>query len=125
MRKRVTGELRQVFRPEFMNRLDDIVVFHRLERSHIRAIVEVRLADFEKRLGAQRITLTVTDQAKKALGDEGYDPVYGARPLKRVISRQLENPVSRMIISGEISEGQHLQVDYDPEQMKFRFHTTE
>jgi ATP-dependent Clp protease ATP-binding subunit ClpB len=66
----------------------------------------------------------VSDKAKKALGDEGYDPVYGARPLKRVISRQLENPVSRMIISGEIVEGKHLEVDYDPEQMQFRFKAT-
>ncbi len=125
MRKRVTAELRQVFRPEFLNRLDDIVVFHRLERSHIQSIVEVQLKDFEARLAAQRMTLTVSEKAKKALGDEGYDPVYGARPLKRVISRQLENPVSRMIISGEISEGNHLQVDYDPEQMEFRFKAAE
>jgi len=125
MRKRVTAELRQVFRPEFLNRLDDIVVFHRLDRSHIRAIVEVQLKDFEARLAAQRITLTVSDKAKKALGDEGYDPVYGARPLKRVISKRLENPVSRMIISGEIQEGNHLKVDYDPEQMEFRFKAAE
>jgi ATP-dependent Clp protease ATP-binding subunit ClpB len=125
MHNRVTAELRKVFRPEFLNRVDDIVVFHRLERSHIHAIVDVQLRDFEARLANQRITLTVTDKAKKALGDEGYDPVYGARPLKRVISRQLENPVSRMIIAGELTEGNHLEVDYDPEHMQFRFKTTE
>jgi ATP-dependent Clp protease ATP-binding subunit ClpB len=121
MHKRVTAELRQIFRPEFLNRLDDVVVFHRLERSHIQAIVDVQMKDFAARLAAQRISLTFSDKAKKALGDEGYDPVYGARPLKRVISKQLENPISRMIIAGEINEGEELNVDYDTEHMKFLF----
>ncbi|MFA6930148.1 MAG: ATP-dependent chaperone ClpB [Lentisphaeria bacterium] len=121
MRTRVTAELRQVFRPEFLNRIDDIVVFHRLERSHIHAIVDIQLKDLAARLNSQRISLQVTEQAKKALGEEGYDPVYGARPLKRVISRQLENPLSRKLIAGEISEGKHLKVDYNKERKEYLF----
>ena len=112
MKERVLAQLRQAFRPEFLNRLDDIVVFHRLEKSHITAIVSLQVESFRKRLEAQRITLEITDAACQALADEGYDPDYGARPLKRVITRRLENPASRMIIAGELPEGSTLHIDY-------------
>ncbi|MBR4220998.1 MAG: NDP-hexose 4-ketoreductase, partial [Victivallales bacterium] len=100
---------------EFLNRLDDIVVFHRLEKKHILGIVGLQLDAFAKRLADRRIGFEITDAAKSALADEGYDPVYGARPLRRVITRRLENPVSRMIIAGELPEGSKLHVDYDGE----------
>ncbi|MBQ6473677.1 MAG: AAA family ATPase, partial [Victivallales bacterium] len=112
MKERVLAQLRQAFRPEFLNRLDDIVVFHRLEKSHIAAIVSLQVESFRKRLEAQRIALEISDAACQALADEGYDPDYGARPLKRVITRRLENPASRMIIAGELPEGSTLHIDY-------------
>ncbi|MBQ7176588.1 MAG: AAA family ATPase, partial [Victivallales bacterium] len=112
MHDRVMAKLREAFRPEFLNRLDDIVVFHRLEKKHISAIVELQIQAFAKRLSVQRIGLEISDEAKQALAEEGYDPVYGARPLKRVITRRLENPVSRMIVAGTLCEGKTLKVQY-------------
>ena len=113
MRERVMAALRAQFRPEFLNRLDDVVVFHRLGKEHILSIVDLQLEEFAKRLENHRISLTVTDAAKQKLADEGYDPQYGARPLKRVITRRLENPVSRMVISGELPDGGKLEIDVD------------
>ena len=113
MKEAVMARLRDAFRPEFLNRLDDIVVFHRLEKKHILGIVGLQLEAFAKRLADRRIGFDITDAAKSALADEGYDPVYGARPLRRVITRRLENPVSRMIIAGELPERCKLHVDYD------------
>ena len=111
MRQGVLNELRGVFRPEFLNRTDDVVVFHRLDQRHILRIVELQLLEFAHRLEAQRITLEVSVAAKAALADEGYDPVYGARPLKRAISRHLETPISRAIVAGDVIEGSHVHVD--------------
>ncbi|NLF95032.1 MAG: AAA domain-containing protein, partial [Oligosphaeraceae bacterium] len=121
MRQRVVNELRGCFRPEFLNRLDDVVVFHRLERGHIREIVKVQLQDFAARLTENSIGFKVTAEAEDALAAEGFDPVYGARPLKRVITKRLENPISRMIIAGEVGEGKTLTVGYDPAGKEFRF----
>ena len=112
IREKVLAQLREAFRPEFLNRLDDIVVFHRLDKSHILSIVSLQVGLFTKRLEAQKIGFELSDAAKQALCDEGYDPVYGARPLKRVVTRRLENPVSKMIVSGELKEGGTLAVDY-------------
>ncbi|MBN2452000.1 MAG: AAA family ATPase, partial [Lentisphaeria bacterium] len=111
MRSQVMGELRAAFRPEFLNRMDDVVVFHRLERGHLTQIVDLQLADFSRRLEALRIRLRVTDAAKDLLAEEGYDPVYGARPLKRAIARHLETPVSKRIVAGTLQEGGALTVD--------------
>jgi ATP-dependent Clp protease ATP-binding subunit ClpB len=112
MRRGVLNELRAVFRPEFLNRVDDVVVFHRLEREHLTGIVDIQLETFAKRLKALRIELTISAAAKLALAEEGYDPVYGARPLKRVIARRLETPISRLIVGGDLPEGGTLNVDY-------------
>ena len=111
MRQQVLNELRSVFRPEFLNRTDDVVVFHRLDKRHILRIVDLQVVEFARRLEAQRMTLEVSAAAKAALADEGYDPVYGARPLKRAISRHLETPISRAIVAGELQEGGRAQVD--------------
>jgi ATP-dependent Clp protease ATP-binding subunit ClpA len=113
MREAVIGHLREVFRPEFLNRLDDIVVFHKLEKKHIIGIVSLQTEAFAKRLAQQRIGFEISDAAKAALADEGYDPMYGARPLKRVVTRRLENPVSKMIIAGDLPEGKTLEVGYE------------
>ena len=121
MRERVMAQLRASFRPEFLNRLDDIVVFQRLGKEHILSIVDLQLAEFAKRLAAQRMGLEITDDAKKQLAEEGYDPVYGARPLKRAVTRRLENPVSKLVISGELCEDKTVCVDYDRTKAQFTY----
>ncbi|MGI6355444.1 MAG: ATP-dependent chaperone ClpB [Lentisphaerae bacterium] len=115
MEERVMEHLRAAFRPEFLNRLDDVVVFHRLDREHIKSIVDLQLNDFGKRLSALRISLEVSEAARQELSEEGYDPVYGARPLKRVITRRLETPISRLLIAGDVTEGKTIAVDYAPD----------
>ncbi|HQL87808.1 MAG: Chaperone protein ClpB [Lentisphaerae bacterium ADurb.Bin082] len=115
MEERVMEHLRAAFRPEFLNRLDDVVVFHRLDREHIKSIVDLQLNDFGKRLSALRIGLEVSEAARQELASEGYDPVYGARPLKRVITRRLETPISRLLVAGDVIEGKTIAVDYAPD----------
>ena len=112
MREQVLAELRTHFRPEFLNRVDEIVVFHALKKEHLVKIVELQAERFAARLAAQRITLDLTVRAREALADEGYDPVYGARPLKRVITQRLETPISRLLIGGELAEGGSVTVDW-------------
>jgi ATP-dependent Clp protease ATP-binding subunit ClpB len=98
-------ELRQHFRPEFLNRLDEIVVFHQLGRNELRKIVDIQLTRFAKRLQERHLKLEVTDDAKDLLGNLGFDPTYGARPLKRVLQRLVENPLAEGILSGEFKPG--------------------
>ncbi len=105
VREAVMGELRKHFRPEFLNRLDDIVVFHQLGREQLRAIVDIQLQRFKKRLAERELALEVSDPAKDLLGNLGYDPTYGARPLKRVIQKHLENPLAEQILSGKFLPG--------------------
>ncbi len=111
MRDKVLGELRAHFRPEFLNRVDEIVVFHTLTREQIVEIVEIQLKRLEARLAERRLVITLTPGAKALLAERGYDPRYGARPLKRTIQSLLETPLSRMIIAGEVPEGAHVWVD--------------
>jgi ATP-dependent Clp protease ATP-binding subunit ClpB len=106
----VMAELRQHFRPEFLNRLDDIVVFHQLGREQLRSIVDIQLRRFEKRLRERELALAIDDDAKDLIGNLGYDPVYGARPLKRVIQRYLENPLAEQILAGKFLPGDSVQV---------------
>ncbi len=107
----VLTELRTHFRPEFLNRVDEVVVFHPLDREHLLRIVDLQLEDFRHRLRDRRIELEVTDSARRRLAEQGYDPVYGARPLKRVITREIETPASRLVVSGELQDGSRLRVD--------------
>lgn len=101
----VMDAVRAHFRPEFLNRLDDMVVFDRLSREDMDGIVDIQLARLHKRLAKQNITLELDEAAKKWLADEGYDPVYGARPLKRVIQRSLQNQLAEMLLAGDIGDG--------------------
>ena len=100
----------QQFRPEFVNRIDDIVVFHPLAREHLRRIVEIQVGYLRRRLGERDIALALDDAALDLLGATGFDPVYGARPLKRVIQRELENPLAQRILAGEFGPGDAIQV---------------
>ncbi len=115
----VMDELKRHFRPEFLNRIDEVVIFHRLEREHLRRIVDIQLRHMQSRLALQQITLTLTDRAKDQLGRDGFDPVYGARPLKRLIQQQIENPLARRILSGEFGPNDTLEVDVNGEGYKF------
>ena len=108
----IMGELRRTFRPEFLNRIEDTLIFNPLSEDNLVEIVDIQLSDLRERLAQQRISLVISDEVKQQLAREGYDPAYGARPLKRAITRQLETPMSRMIISGEIREGCEVQVDF-------------
>jgi ATP-dependent Clp protease ATP-binding subunit ClpB len=115
MRERVLESLREHFRPEFLNRIDEIVVFHALERAHVRKIVDIQLDRLAKRLADRHLTLDFTDGAKDHLAERGYDPVYGARPLKRVIQNEVETPLARQIVAGNIADGTRLAVDVGPD----------
>ncbi len=111
IRLRVLVELRDEFRPEFLNRIDEIIVFRPLSRQQIGQIVDVQLAGLRKMLAQRRIALMLTDAATQQLGDEGYDPVYGARPLKRVIQQRLQNPLALHLLQGDFRDGDTVQVD--------------
>jgi len=119
MRARVTETLQHEFLPEFLNRIDEIVIFHPLSRDHIKAIVDLQLRDLQKRLAERHLALDLTDAAKQRLADEGYDPVYGARPLRRVIQQRIENPLSLRILEGQATEGQTITVDADGKGFSF------
>ena len=109
--KLVLEDLRAQFRPEFLNRVDEIILFHRLSMEHIQRIVDIQLARVVQRLADQRITLTVTDAAKALLAKEGYDPVFGARPLKRTIQKLVLDALSLRLLAGEFKEGDRVKVD--------------
>ncbi|MGL4238984.1 ATP-dependent chaperone ClpB [Tabrizicola sp.] len=111
----VMEAVRTHFRPEFLNRLDEQIIFDRLNRSDMSGIVEIQLKRLEARLAARKITLELDATAKAWLADEGYDPVFGARPLKRVIQRQLQDPLSEMLLAGEVLDGSVIQVTAGPE----------
>ena len=107
----VMNELRRHFRPEFLNRVDETVVFHPLETDQLTKIVEIQLERLRARLAERRITLTVSKAALRHLGERGYDPVYGARPLKRLIQQELETPIARQLVKGELRDGDTATVD--------------
>jgi ATP-dependent Clp protease ATP-binding subunit ClpB len=111
VRTAVMEELRAQFRPEFLNRLDEIVVFKRLAKEQIRGIVEIQLRRFAERLAQRELHLEITDTAKDYLGEVGYDPVYGARPLKRAIQHHLENRLASDILAGRFEPGDTIVVD--------------
>ena len=98
------------FRPEFINRIDDIVVFHPLGRAEIRRIVDIQMGQLKRRLAERELTLDLDDAARDRLGDAGFDPVYGARPLRRAIQAQLENPLAQRILAGEFGAGDTIGV---------------
>jgi ATP-dependent Clp protease ATP-binding subunit ClpB len=102
---KVMAELRRAFRPEFLNRVDDIVVFHRLGRNEIDRIVDLQLARLRKLLREREIELELSPEARTWLGDRGYDPLYGARPLKRALMRYVQDPLAKRLLTGEFQPG--------------------
>lgn len=108
---RVKEELKKYFRPEFLNRIDEVIIFHRLSKKELRGIVDLQVRYLQRRLADRDMTLRLTDAAKDRLASDGYDPVYGARPLKRLIQQQIENPLARRILAGEFGPGDEISVD--------------
>ncbi len=117
----VTNALRQHFRPEFLNRIDDIIIFRPLGKAEIEHIIDLQLKKLEQLLGDRKLTLELTPEAREVLATEGYDPAFGARPLKRAIQRLLQNPLALAVLEGKFSEGDHIVVERDPKgELTFR-----
>jgi len=119
MKDRVLDELKRTFRPEFLNRIDEIIVFHSLNKEHIRAIVSLMVNEVNERLTEKGITIEVTDAAKDLLAKEGFDPMFGARPLRRVIQRRIEDRLSEELLKGNISQGDAVVVDVKDDDLTF------
>jgi ATP-dependent Clp protease ATP-binding subunit ClpB len=124
MKEAVLEEMRHAFRPEFLNRLDEIIVFHALSEEHLKQIVEIQLERLRTRLAERNLKLVLTDAARTHLVRTGYDPTYGARPLKRAIQKQIETPLGRLMLKGEVRDGQTIRVDYDAERDELKFTTS-
>ncbi|UCH42817.1 MAG: AAA family ATPase, partial [Dehalococcoidales bacterium] len=125
MRDKVMAEVKKTFRPEFLNRLDDIIVFHELTEEQLRSIVDLLVDDLQERLTDRQLKLEVTDAAKSWLAKTGFDPVYGARPLRRAIERYVENPLSTRVLRGEFKEGDIVLVDLEDDTLTFTVRTAE
>jgi ATP-dependent Clp protease ATP-binding subunit ClpB len=119
MKEAVLTEMRHHFRPEFLNRIDEIVVFHSLTEEDLKKILHIQLERLESRLAERHISIELTREAETHLAREGYDPVYGARPLKRAIQRELETPLGRRLLAGQIKDGDHLIVDWKDGEFTF------
>jgi ATP-dependent Clp protease ATP-binding subunit ClpB len=117
--ERVRDELRNHFRPEFLNRVDDIIVFRQLSRDDLVHIVDLQLARLAQTLAQRHITLEVTPEAKELIASEGFDPVYGARPLKRAIQRLLQNPIALQLLEGNYHEGDTIRVERRGHELRF------
>jgi ATP-dependent Clp protease ATP-binding subunit ClpC len=113
MKGKVMEELKKAFRPEFLNRIDEIIVFHALERKHLEEIVTLLSDQLVKRLKEQHISLELTEAAKGKISVEGYDPEYGARPLRRAIQKHIEDRLSEELLRGTVLTGQHVIIDVD------------
>jgi ATP-dependent Clp protease ATP-binding subunit ClpB len=119
VREMVMGVVRAHFRPEFLNRLDDIILFHRLKRSEMGAIVDIQLKRLQTLVDDRKLTLDLDESARKWLAEKGYDPAYGARPLKRVIQREVQDPLADKILAGEIPDGAKVKITGGTDKLLF------
>jgi ATP-dependent Clp protease ATP-binding subunit ClpB len=120
VRDQVMDQMRLQFKPEFLNRIDDIIIFHSLTRDHIKAIVDIQLADLRERLAEKKIEMELTDAAREYLAERGFDPNYGARPLKRVIQKDLMDEMAMKLLEGEFSEGDTIAIDAQGDSLVFK-----
>ncbi len=125
MKDKVMTEVKKIFRPEFLNRLDDIIVFHELTEEQLRKIVDLLMDDLQERLADRKIKLEMTDGAKSWLAKTGFDPVFGARPLRRAVERYVENPLSTKVLRGEFNEGDVVLVDMADDALTFTVRAAE
>ena len=119
MKEKVMLEVKKTFRPEFLNRLDEIIVFHELNEEQLRQVVDLLAKDLQKRLAERKLSVEITEKAKSWLAKEGYDPVYGARPLRRALEKYVENPLAVKVLGGEFKEGDTIVVDAGDEGLTF------
>jgi ATP-dependent Clp protease ATP-binding subunit ClpB len=119
-RERVLAEMRGAFRPEFLNRLDEVIVFEPLDKGEIARIVDIQVRDLARRLAARKLEIELSLGAREYLAEKGYDPSFGARPLKRLIQREIQDPLAMQLLSGELSEGARVVVDRDGDGLAFR-----
>jgi ATP-dependent Clp protease ATP-binding subunit ClpB len=125
MKQAVLDEMRRHFRPEFLNRVDEIIVFHALSEEHLKQIVEIQLGYLRRRLAERHIQIELTEAAREYLVRIGYDPTYGARPLRRAIQKEVETPLARLVLKGEVRDGQKVVVDYDASRKELQFNYAE
>jgi ATP-dependent Clp protease ATP-binding subunit ClpB len=119
-REAILEDVRGFFRPEFVNRIDEIVVFDPLGREQLREIVDIQVRLLAERLSQRKLTIELADAAKDRLADAGYDPAFGARPLRRLIQREVQDPLAMRLLDGEITEGDHVVVDADDDGLVLR-----
>jgi ATP-dependent Clp protease ATP-binding subunit ClpB len=115
---KVSQVLAQTFKPEFLNRIDEIIVFHGLELDHIKTIADIQIQDLNQRLLEKKIVVTLDEGAKRFVAEKGFDSVFGARPLKRVIQQEIENPLSMEILKGTVMEGDKVRFTLDSERQR-------
>ena len=120
IKKKVLSEVKKVFKPEFLNRVDDLIVFHQLDEKHIRKIVDLLINNLEERIKEEELEIIITDEVKEKLAKEGFDPFYGARPLKRTIEKLIENPLAQKLISKEFKKGNLIEVALKNGNIEFR-----
>jgi ATP-dependent Clp protease ATP-binding subunit ClpC len=116
----IENALKKVFAPEFLNRIDDVIIFNSLEKEDMSKIIDIELQGLFKRISELGYTLKITDRAKEYIIEKGFDPNYGARPLKRAIQKYIEDPLSEEIIKGDVAEGDEIEIDYDKEEDKIK-----
>ena len=119
IRDRMMETLRAQFRPEFLNRVDEIIIFHSLSREQIGQVVDIQLRILSARLADRHMTINLTGATKDLIVNEGFDPTYGARPLKRTIQRFLENPLSKKILQGEFQQGDSIRIEMEEDRLTF------
>src|SRR5213075_1794344 len=119
VRDQVMAVVRSAFRPEFLNRVDEIILFHRLKREQMTRIVDIQLKRLAKLLEDRKITLSLDPAAREWLAEKGYDPAYGARPLKRVVQKAVQDPLAELILSGKVKDGEHVAISADKKGVTF------
>jgi ATP-dependent Clp protease ATP-binding subunit ClpB len=119
MERLVGAALRQAFKPEFLNRLDETIIFNNLGREEIKSIVEIQLKRLRQNLASRKMALEISESAKALIAEKGYDPVYGARPLKRTIQRMIQDPLAVKILGGEFAEGDLVKIEADGDELVF------
>jgi ATP-dependent Clp protease ATP-binding subunit ClpB len=121
-RENVMGELRRHFRPEFLNRVDDIVLFTPLNETEIERIVELMFDDIRSRVADRRMTVVLSDRARRFIAEQGFDPVYGARPLRRFIAHEVETRIARALLAGDVPDGAEVHIDVTRDELQVTFH---